>query len=478
MALPLAAQAPAPAPAAAPKPQPGELKITGSFRTRSEFWSWFRGEGDPTYGFSGNIFRVSLGQNLKSIEWQAEVAVPFLLGLPDKAIAPAPQLQLGLGGNYYSANKNSTNAGMAFPKQGWVRIKSLFGDANQNLKLGRFEFNDASEFTPKNADLAYLRRDRMMQRLIGTFGWTHVGRSFDGIHYTALRKGINYTFVGAMPTRGVFQVDGWGNLNVGLGYLAANGQWNGKQSAIDWRGFGIYYQDWRHVLKTDSRPLALRQRDFNNIRVLSAGGHLLATHQTAAGPLDAVGWLVLQTGQWGRLDHRGWSAVAETGWQPKVLPKLRPWLRAGMSLSSGDDDPLDGTHKSFFQMLPTPRPYARFPFYDMVNNDDFFAQLILRPAKTVTLRPEAHALRLANARDLWYLGGGAFQPWTFGYIGRNTSGERSLANLYDFSADWAPNATWAITAYFGYADGKGAIRKIYPKGPDGRLGYLELTYKF
>lgn len=454
------------------------LQVSGSFRTRAEFWSWFTGEGDSQYGYSGNIFRIALGQTGKKIDWQVELAAPFLLGLPSRAIAPAPQLQLGLGGNYYAANGSSTNAGMVFPKQGYVRVKGLFGDENQSLRAGRFEFNDASEFTPKNPTLAFLRRDRLMQRLIGTFGWTHVGRSFDGVHYTANHKGLNYTFVGAMPTRGVFQVDGWGNLHVGLGYFAVNGQLNRGKQASDWRAFAIYYQDWRHVLKTDNRPAALRQRDLSNIRIGSFGGHFTHISETGAGPLDFMTWGLLQTGQWGRIDHQAHAGLLEVGWQPKILPGLKPWLRAGLSRTSGDDDPLDGTHKSFFQILPTPRPFARFPFFDMVNNDDFMGILILRPHKTITLRTEAHALRLANRRDLWYLGGGAFQPWTFGYIGRNTSGERSLANLYDVSADWSPNPTWTLSGYFGYADGRGAMHKIYPKGPDARFGYLEVMYKF
>ncbi len=72
----------------------------------------------------------------------------------------------------------------------------------------------------------------------------------------------------------------------------------------------------------------------------------------------------------------------------------------------------------------------------MVNNEDRFAMLTLRPHKSWTIRNEFHALRLSDRKDLWYLGGGAFQPWTFGYIGRNTSGARSLANQYDVSVDY------------------------------------------
>ncbi len=469
--------------AAQAQPQTAErrasaMKISGSYRTRVESWSWFRGEGDSAYTFSGNIFRVAAGRNGKAVDWQVEFAAPFLLNLPERALAPAPQLQLGLGASYFAANRIAANAAMFFPKQGFIRWKGRLGGASQSLRLGRFEFNDASEFTPQHADLAFLRRDRMMQRLIGAFAWTHVGRSFDGVHYAVNRPGVNYTLVAVVPTRGVFQVDGWGNLHIGFGYLAANGQVNRKAAALDWRLFGIYYHDWRKVLKTDSRPVSVRQQDLGNIGITSFGGHLLASVHSPGGPVDLVFWQVVQTGRWGRLDHRGWSTLAEAGWQPKALPRLKPWLRGGFYLSSGDRDPNDRKHGSFFQLLPTPRPFARFPFYDMVNNDDFQGALMLRPHKSVTVRGEAHALRLASRTDLWYLGGGAFQPWTFGYLGRNTSGERALANLYDASLDWNPRPAWTLTGYFGYADGKGALRRIYPAGPRARFGYLELTYRF
>ena len=68
---------------------------------------------------------------------------------------------------------------------------------------------------------------------------------------------------------------------------------------------------------------------------------------------------------------------------------------------SGDDNPSDKTHGTFFQVLPTPRPYARFPFFDMVNNRDINASLILRPHKQVTISSEFHALRLSSEKDLF-----------------------------------------------------------------------------
>jgi hypothetical protein len=128
-------------------------------------------------------------------------------------------------------------------------------------------------------------------------------------------------------------------------------------------------------------------------------------------------------------------------------------------------------------VLPTPRPFARFPFFDMVNNQDAFAILILRPHKAVTLSGEFHALSLARREDLWVLGGGTFQPWSFGYIGRPSNNNSRLANLWDINLDWKVNPKVTLTTYFGYADGKSVISSIYPKGPGARFGYVELNYK-
>ena len=86
----------------------------------------------------------------------------------------------------------------------------------------------------------------------------------------------------------------------------------------------------------------------------------------------------------------------------------------GYFRSTGDGNPADGDHTTFFQVLPTPRVYARFPFYNLMNNEDVFAQLRLRPHARVSLRADVHHLRTSNARDLWYFGGGAFQDKTFG----------------------------------------------------------------
>jgi len=149
-----------------------------------------------------------------------------------------------------------------------------------------------------------------------------------------------------------------------------------------------------------------------------------------------------------------------------------------LTYGSGDGNPDDNRHGTFFQLLPTPRPYARFPFFNMMNTEDRFGILLLRPHPKVTLSAEFHALRLTSDSDLWYSGGGAFQPWTFGYTGRATSGRRSLGNLYDTGVDYRVNSRLALSGYIGWTQGLAVMEQIYPQGKNGTFGYLEFLHRF
>ncbi|HYD55024.1 MAG TPA: alginate export family protein, partial [Gemmatimonadaceae bacterium] len=191
----------------------------------------------------------------------------------------------------------------------------------------------------------------------------------------------------------------------------------------------------------------------------------------------AVLWGALQFGDWGTQSHRGTAAAAEVGWQPMGMSALRPWLRAGWYQASGDDDPADGDHETFFSMVPTPRVYARMPFFTLMNVEDVFASLIVRPrAAPVTARFDARQLRLAEGRDLWYAGGGAFESTSFGYAGRPGNGLRQLATLFDLSVEWRATPRWTLTAYGAQANGGIVTKAIYPEQATGRFGYLELQY--
>jgi hypothetical protein len=466
----------------------GPIAVSGSLRTRAYSWDWFGDSANGDYMYPGSLVRLGFSQSKKRYDWQLELALPFVLDLPPDAIAPGAAGQLGLGATYFAANTSRTNAAAFFIKQGAIRVKFPrgLGDpgspgsiVGQSLKIGRMEFNDGAEVVPKNAALAALKRDRISQRLLGNFGFSDVGRSIDGVLYAFNRAASNFTFLGGRPTQGVFQVDGWGELNVNVLYGAWTRQLGGRANTGEWRLFGLGYHDYRDgVLKTDNRVLVTRRADTESISIATYGGHVLRIAETAAGPVDVLAWGALQTGSWGTLAQRAGAFAAEVGWQPPLLQRLQPWIRGGYDYGSGDGDATDERHGTFLPVLPTPRVYARFPFFNMMNCADAFAELILRPRQGVTVRTDVHALRLANANDLWYSGGGAFQPATFGYTGRPSSGQSGLATLYDVSGDYALNAHLGLGVYYGYAAGKPVTQAIYPTGDSAHFGYVELLLRF
>ena len=83
----------APAPAATPAPiKLGDVTVTGSLRSRVYTWDWFQpASGNNEYQYSGNLLRLNLSQSHHAWQWNAEVAVPFLLGLPEGANGSGPQ---------------------------------------------------------------------------------------------------------------------------------------------------------------------------------------------------------------------------------------------------------------------------------------------------------------------------------------------------------------------------------------------------
>ena len=67
------------------------------------------------------------------------------------------------------------------------------------------------------------------------------------------RANWNLTLMAARTTRGVFDVDAVGELDVDVQYGALTRK---VGTSAEWRLFGIAYHDGRSVLKTDNRPTA------------------------------------------------------------------------------------------------------------------------------------------------------------------------------------------------------------------------------
>lgn len=459
----------------------GGVNLSGSLRVRVESHGWFDTPGfEDNYTFGAAVLRLSVGQQTEKFDWQIEGEFPLLVSLPRRASAPAPQGQLGAGASYFAASGRQD--GSAILNQAFVRVKSLFGDPASSLRVGRFEFVEGAETAPSDATLAALKRDHVAHRLLGNFGWSHVGRSFDAVQYVRAAKSGNFTFVGGRAVEGVFQLRATKELDVDFWYGAYTRPLAGEAANGEFRLFGLHYHDGRGALKADNRSAALRRADTDNIRITTVGGNYIAAVKSGAGTIDLLAWGTGQFGSWGNQTHRAGAVVFEGGLQPAgALARVKTWLRAGYSRSTGDNDPADSRHNTFFQALPTPRQYARLPFYNMMNTEDVYAQLKLRPHARLSFRADVHRLRLSSRDDLWYAGGGAFQEGAFGYTGRVSGGRRSLGALFDLSADLTVTPTTALTFYGAGVRGGGVQSAVHPTGganPTARLFYVELMKRF
>ncbi|MGH7516693.1 MAG: alginate export family protein [Gemmatimonadales bacterium] len=461
-----------------PRPPPPGLTFSASARVRTEAWDWFTpsSSADERYAFTATVLRGGVGMKHPDFDWQVDLAVPVLLGLPDSAVAAAPQGQLGLGATYRAENGNRIVGLVA--KQAFLRVKLGSSNSTPTIRLGRFEFNDGQESRPNDPTLAWLKRERIAQRLIGTFGFTHVGRSFDGVQLVRSTPNLDITMLAVRPTKGSFQLDGLGQVDAELAYVAVTKPLffnaEGHEARAEGRLFGVYYHDGRDMERVDNRPASIRSADGGDIRIATVGAHYLHTFKAGPGSADVLLWGAAQTGEWGAQSHRAGAVAAELSYRPNILEALKPWVRVGYFLGTGDDTPGDGEHGTFFEILPTPRPFARVPFYNLMNLTDAFAQLIVSPSPHWSLRTDVHFLRLAERNDLWYAGGGAFDNQSFGYGGRPGGGARNLAQLLDLSVDYQPSPLLGATFYVGHVRGDDVIRSVYPQGTASTFAYLEL----
>lgn len=455
------------------------LSLNASVRTRGELWNWFEPSGTQNndYAFLATFARAALQWKDDAFDLMLEGQNSSLIGLPDDATAPVPQGLLGLGGTYFAHNRRQDDTGI-FLKQGFLTLKRL-GVEGLTLKGGRFEFSEGSEVLTKDPTLDWLKNTRLSQRLIGPFGWSHVGRAFDGGIVSFTRAPLNFMVMASHPTEGGFDLNGMDHMeDIDLAYAAANltRPWFAEMS--DARLFYIYYSDGRRLLKSDNRPANVRAGDLQDIFIHTQGAHWITAVPTAAGPIDLLAWGALQTGEWGRQDHQAWAWDLEAGWQPKMLP-WKPWLRIGYSRTSGDDDPTDGDHDTFFQIMPTSRIYAYSTFYNMMNNEDAFAQLILRPFAGFMWRTDFHNIRLTESRDLWYQGAGATlsdRPIGFGFPGRPAFGHRDLFQVAETSLSYDVTKWLTVSVYYAHVFGGRVIRAIYD-GDNADFGYIEIMVK-
>jgi hypothetical protein len=447
---------------------------------RTEFSGWFDPAADSgpgsnaDYVFVHNRFRLGFDLKLAPLELYVEYQNTVLGAVPEDGGGP--------GGVYYANTARSTQVGN-WVRQGWLRWTHDTHAYHLEATVGRQLYSDGGEITPVDPTLAWLRRWRIAERLIGPFDYTASGRSFDGVVTKIQHEVFDLTMMALQPTSGGYEIDAGRNIpEITLAGLALTLRERPGFERTNARVFWLYYADDRpdddDVIVLDNRPLAVRAADTDNLALQTYGVDFLHVHPLGPGLVDVLGWGAGQFGNWQQLDHVAWAFALEAGYQ---LPQLwaKPWARVGYFRGSGDSDPSDDTHQTFFQMLPTARQYAQTPFYNLMNNGDTFLQLLLKPRPDLGLRSEAHWLQVAETSDFAYSGGGATKDTFWGYAGLPAGGSdnHGLAYLLDLGITYQPTPSLLFYAYYGHAFGQDVIRANYE---DTQLdyGYVEATLSF
>jgi hypothetical protein len=467
LALVLAA-AGAPARAAEPAPPPADgfhatpslfwkqgdwrVDLGAAVRVRSEGWDAMAEHTDWYTGLRSRL-RLQVGWR-ETLIVAAEGQDLRVHGLASDTTGP-PKLYRDNSGK--DSNTHGTDL-----RQLYVEARPWKG---ASLRLGRQDVKLGTEVLYPEPDWRYLKTQRLGERFVGTVGWSQVERAYDGGSGGVDLGGHHVSAFFTQPTTGVFDVDSAYRRNQDI--LVGGAAWTVKRDTwlpgTELGAFAIYYEDERD---RDDGGLA------HGLELTTIGVQAVGILPAGPGRFD---WLVLVAGQWGDyddLDHEGFAGLLELGYQ---LPDLflAPWLRVGVNASTGDHDPADDHHATFFNLLPTNHLYYGFAdqlaLQNLVNP---FVQLRLKPHAMVGLNLFLHRFTLATSDDAKYGGTGAFNRKAFGFPATPSRGYRYVGTELDAVVTVTPHK--AVTFEAGYAKlwGGKMLRG------DVRFGYVSLELKY
>jgi len=377
----------------------------------------------------------------------------------------------GIGGGYYSTSGGASDPSAVNVRQ--LRL-SIRPTEDSRVSIGRQPLEMGTWVEYAGSDWKTIKSKRMSQRLVGIVDWTNGSRTYDGLLGSVAFGGHHLTAFAARPTRGVVDIEG---LFEALEDVYVGGaEWTAPPGTLnehlDWTAFFVGYGDTRRNFAID-----------DDVAIYTLGGSVLGIFDVGPGRLDAMLWGAFQAGRFregaGRptLDHLAGALLAEVGYRLTDVHG-EPWLRTGVNFGSGDGDPLDGTHHTFFNVLPTNHGY--YGLVDqlaMQNLVDWFAQLEWRPIEKLGVSFFAHRFWLADRNDFKYAGTGAFNPYQLAYASSPSRGSDDLGWETDLVLTYALHRSLTLMAGYGQLFGGGVFTGD-PNGQDVQWGFAQLQLSY
>jgi hypothetical protein len=443
--------------------------------TRLEMWRFFEppaSGGDSEYLYGANRLQLGVRRTTSRYELAAALQYVHFGNLPSRAVGPGP---LGLGAVYFS-HAGRSDSHQVYLRYLNLRLKNLL--PGLVVDVGRMPYSSGGEAASGNPKIELVKRQRIEARLVGEFDWSVYQRGFDGVRVAEQRPRWGATFVAFHPTQGGFE-DAAGLMMRDISVIGGNITF--KPGFVirgtEWQAFVLRYADHRAVTaRPDNSGRGAAAADLG---INTFGTTLVGAWAPREGrQWDGLLWLTGQTGSWYELRHRALSVAAEVGHQWTNAP-WRPWLRVGVLHASGDRDPRDDRHGTFFQLLPTVRRYAQTATYSQMNNVDLSMHALLRPTSSLAVRLDLHRVSLASSRDFWYFGSGATQArgTQFGFATRPSNGHRHLGTGFESSADVTISRQWSVNGFLGLMRAGDVVRSTFA-GRTMAFGYVENVLQF
>ena len=298
------------------------------------------------------------------------------------------------------------------------------------------------------------------ERLVGTFGWDNVGRSFDAARLRYRRSAWTTDFF-------------WGRLvdvrRAGAPHRVGNQDLYGvyltrapREAPRRTEFYSFFLRDGLRTV--GEQPLEAAQA----VRILTVGFRHL--HQPKTGWRYSVehAW---QFGERGPDPHRAAMLVASGGyawggrWQPR--------LGFEYDFATGDNNPADGNSGEFNNLFPTNHIYYGYADLTGLRNlHDFRLTAAARPHPKVTVEADYHRFLLAARRGPWKNAGGR----VLGFDPTGAAG-RDLGQEVDFTVRFPvqPHVT-LLAGYSFFLPGRFAEAT---RGPETHhFGYVQTTVKF
>jgi hypothetical protein len=371
------------------------------------------------------------------------------------------------------------------------------GDDSFDLRQGYLEFGNSKTF-PLTLKVGRQIMSYGDERLIGSFDWNNIGRTFDAAKLRWEEKSWSldaFASTVVVPERGSYNQSDFLNGNEtdreqtfsGL-YFSTTGV--GPQT-IDLYALHLYEnQNPKYLPKaigdTSFVTLGLRVKSkpgafAHSEPVAPPDGKSVADGKSAPPPaapkmvgLDYEFEGAFQTGEVRGLDltafavHGGLGYTFDVAWKPR--------LGVEYNYGTGDDNPADGDIETFQNLFPTNHKfYGQMDVFSWQNMHDLGVIVKAQPIKAVTLKAEYHAFWLASTDDVWYRANGVTAVRPLNAAARNA--DNYTGSEVDVTAQWTVNKHLAVEAGYSHFFAGAYLADTGPSD-DADFGYVQATITF